>query len=124
MAHRVAVLWRKAIRTLGMVGTVARWPHRLGREKRMVAKYRRIGDKLQQFSRPMKMSNGAMAPRSVPTHGGAGRINRVRIDPHDAQHWYACAPAGGLWHSWDEGQTWDVFGVDVLAPLGGDRPLD
>ncbi|MDP7435203.1 MAG: hypothetical protein VX190_03560 [Bacteroidota bacterium] len=37
MAHRVAVLWRKAIRTLGMVGTVARWPHRLGREKRMVA---------------------------------------------------------------------------------------
>ena len=59
-----------------------------------------------------------VAPRSVPTHGGAGRINRVRIDPHDAQHWYACAPAGGLWHSWDEGQTWDVFGVDVLAPLG------
>ena len=59
-----------------------------------------------------------VAPRSVPTHGGAGRINRVRIDPHDEQHWYACAPAGGLWHSWDEGQTWDVFGVDVLAPLG------
>lgn len=59
-----------------------------------------------------------VAPRSVPTHGGAGRINRVRIDPHNAQHWYACAPAGGLWHSWDEGQTWDVFGVDVLAPLG------
>ena len=59
-----------------------------------------------------------VAPTGVPTHGGAGRINRVRIDPHDEQHWYACAPAGGLWHSWDEGQTWDVFGVDVLAPLG------
>jgi len=32
--------------------------------------------------------------------------------------WYACAPSGGLWNSWDEGQTWEVFGVDVLAPLG------
>ena len=59
-----------------------------------------------------------VGPKSVPTHGGAGRINRVRVDPHDTHHWYACAPSGGLWHSWDEGQTWEVFGVDVLAPLG------
>jgi len=59
-----------------------------------------------------------LAPESVPTHGGAGRINRVRVDPHNPQHWYACAPAGGLWHTWNEGQTWEVFGVDVLSPLG------
>ena len=59
-----------------------------------------------------------LAPESVPTHGGAGRINRVRVDPHDAQHWYACAPSGGLWHSMNEGQTWEVFGIDVLSPLG------
>ncbi len=59
-----------------------------------------------------------VAPKSVPTHGGAGRINQVRVDPHNEQHWYACAPAGGLWHSWDEGQTWEVAGIDVLSPLG------
>ena len=59
-----------------------------------------------------------IAPQTVPVHGGAGRINRVRIDPHDTNHWYACAPSGGLWHSFDEGSSWSVLGVDVLAPLG------
>ncbi len=59
-----------------------------------------------------------VAPQSVPTHGGAGRINKIQIDPHDSLHWYACAPAGGLWHSFDEGLSWQIYGVDVLAPLG------
>ena len=59
-----------------------------------------------------------LGPQSKPTHGGAGRVNRVRIDPLDENHWYACTPAGGLWHSQDAGEHWSVLGVDVLAPLG------
>ena len=59
-----------------------------------------------------------VGPREVPVHGGAGRINRLVIDPSDENHWYACAPSGGLWHSVDAGGHWEVLGVDVLAPLG------
>ena len=59
-----------------------------------------------------------VGPRGVPVHGGAGRINRLVIDPSDEDHWYACAPSGGLWHSVDAGGHWEVLGVDVLAPLG------
>ena len=56
-----------------------------------------------------------VGPDEVPIHGGAGRINRIRISNNA---WHACAPAGGLWISEDEGQTWSVRGADALAPLG------
>ena len=59
-----------------------------------------------------------VGPDSIPVHGGAGRINKIQIDPNDASHWFACAPSGGLWHSSDEGGHWNVFGVDALEPLG------
>lgn len=59
-----------------------------------------------------------VGPRDVPVHGGAGRINRLVIDPSDEDLWYACAPSGGLWHSVDAGGHWEVLGIDVLAPLG------
>ena len=59
-----------------------------------------------------------VGPRNIPVHGGAGRINRIVMDPSDDNHWYACAPSGGLWHSFDAGNHWEVFGIDVLAPLG------
>ena len=42
-----------------------------------------------------------VGPDEVPIHGGAGRINRIRISNNS---WHACAPAGGLWISEDEGQ--------------------
>lgn len=57
-------------------------------------------------------------PQDVPVHGGAGRVNRIRIDPNDEDHWLACAPSGGLWQTWDAGAHWDVLGIDALAPLG------
>ena len=59
-----------------------------------------------------------VGPRDVPIHGGAGRINRLVLDPSDSDHWYACAPSGGLWHSLDAGEQWEVMGIDALAPLG------
>ena len=59
-----------------------------------------------------------VGPEGVPTHGGAGRINRLKVDPMDANHWYACAPSGGLWQTHDSGSNWEVVGVDILSPLG------
>jgi len=59
-----------------------------------------------------------VGPDEIPVHGGAGRINRVRLDPNNSQHWLACAPSGGLWQSFDSGMTWEVLGVDALSPLG------
>ena len=56
-----------------------------------------------------------VGPDEVPIHGGAGRVNRIRISNNA---WHACAPAGGLWISEDEGQTWSVRGADALAPIG------
>jgi len=57
-------------------------------------------------------------PSEVPIHGGAGRINRIRVSPTNDSVWYACAPSGGLWVTFDEGGTWQVLGADILAPLG------
>lgn len=57
----------------------------------------------------------SVGPVDVPIHGGAGRINRLA---QSGNSWYACAPSGGLWRSQDEGLTWDVLGVDALAPIG------
>lgn len=59
-----------------------------------------------------------VGPEGIPVHGGAGRINRIKVDPSNPDHWYACAPSGGLWHSMDAGNSWEVLGADVLAPLG------
>lgn len=59
-----------------------------------------------------------VGPVGIPVHGGAGRINRLRVNPDNPQHWLACAPSGGLWHSLDSGETWEVLGVDALGPLG------
>ena len=59
-----------------------------------------------------------VGPEGVPTHGGAGRINRLTVDPMNQSHWYACAPSGGLWQTFNSGLTWEVVGVDVLSPLG------
>ncbi len=59
-----------------------------------------------------------LGPEDVPIHGGAGRINRIKISPNNPSVWYACAPSGGLWRSNDAGVSWHVFGADVVAPLG------
>ncbi|MDA0728997.1 MAG: hypothetical protein O3B70_00390 [Bacteroidetes bacterium] len=59
-----------------------------------------------------------LGPVNVPIHGGAGRINRIKLSPNDPSVWFACAPSGGLWRTHDAGTTWQVFGADVVAPLG------
>lgn len=55
---------------------------------------------------------------SVPSGGGAGRVNMVRVDPNNSSCYYACAPGGGLWKSENEGGSWALMNTDLLASIG------
>ena len=53
----------------------------------------------------------------IPTGGGAGRLNCITVDPNNANSIWVGAPAGGLWHSLDGGNTWTT-NTDLLPILG------
>ncbi|MEW6469010.1 MAG: PKD domain-containing protein [Bacteroidota bacterium] len=55
---------------------------------------------------------------TVPTFGGSGRVNAVRVDPLVATTFYACTPAGGLWKSTNSGASWTMWNTDGLAAIG------
>lgn len=55
---------------------------------------------------------------SIPSGGGAGRLNAVRFDPSNPDIIYVCSPAGGLWKSTDGGSTWST-NTDHLAQVIG-----
>ncbi len=57
-------------------------------------------------------------PTGAPLVGGAGRVNRVVIAPHDTAQWYACAPSGGLWRSVNSGGHWTLMGTQDWAGMG------
>ncbi len=60
-----------------------------------------------------------IGPVGPPANGGAGRINRVIIDPVLNTTVYACAPAGGLWKSTNSGGAWSIIAsTDALASVG------
>lgn len=57
-------------------------------------------------------------PTGLPLIGGAGRVNRVVIDPNDTSRWIACAPSGGVWHSLNSGHNWALLGSADWAGMG------
>lgn len=57
-------------------------------------------------------------PEGIPEVGGAGRVNRVVIDPADTSRWIACAPSGGVWLSESSGADWDLMGTQDWAGMG------
>ena len=57
-------------------------------------------------------------PSGMPLVGGAGRVNRVVVDPLDTSRWLACAPSGGLWQSHDSGHSWSLMGTHDWAGMG------
>jgi PKD repeat protein/photosystem II stability/assembly factor-like uncharacterized protein len=54
---------------------------------------------------------------SIPTDGGAGRINCVAFHPTNTSTIFVGAANGGIWRSYDGGQTW-TSNTDALASLG------
>ena len=56
-------------------------------------------------------------PFDAPSGDGIGRINNVAFHPNHNDTIYAGAPAGGLWVSYDDGQTWQTF-TDELTNIG------
>ena len=57
-------------------------------------------------------------PKGLPLVGGAGRVNRVVVDPSNAQRWFACAPSGGCWETLDAGSHWNLMGTHDWAGMG------
>ncbi|MFZ5551976.1 MAG: PKD domain-containing protein, partial [Bacteroidota bacterium] len=58
-----------------------------------------------------------LGPTGAPIGGGAGRINAVRFMPGTPTTIFACAPAGGLWVSTNNGASWST-NTDQLAVIG------
>ncbi|MFM7770790.1 MAG: WD40/YVTN/BNR-like repeat-containing protein, partial [Bacteroidota bacterium] len=55
---------------------------------------------------------------SVPSGGGVGRVNSVRVQPGSTTTYYACAPAGGLWKTSNSGTSWSCVNTDYLSAIG------
>ncbi|MFN5091771.1 MAG: MopE-related protein [Bacteroidota bacterium] len=55
---------------------------------------------------------------SVPSGGGVGRVNSVRVQPGSTTTYYACAPAGGLWKTTNSGTSWTCMNTDFLTSIG------
>jgi hypothetical protein len=58
-----------------------------------------------------------VGPINTPINGGNGRINAVRPHPSVAGTLFACAPAGGLWKSTNNGNSWTPIS-DAIAVMG------
>lgn len=84
---------------------------------------RKIADQRQRHrhgkgSRTQSSANFAhLGPTSVPSNGGAGRINCIAFHPTNSAIVFVGSPSGGLWKSTDGGSSWSS-NTDTLAVLG------
>lgn len=78
--------------------------------------YRAIQQKSREVS--SRAANWTlMGPQSIPTNGGNGRVNAVRVHPTDPNTLFACTPASGLWKSTNGGTSWTAIS-DAISALG------
>lgn len=59
----------------------------------------------------------SLGPSSIPSNGGAGRLNCITFLPGDPLTIFVGSPSGGLWKSNDGGATWST-NTDLLPNLG------
>ncbi|MBL7942330.1 MAG: hypothetical protein JNM00_06175, partial [Flavobacteriales bacterium] len=55
---------------------------------------------------------------SIPSGGGAGRVNSIRPLPGSTTTFFACAPGGGVWKTTNTGTSWTMLNTDQLASIG------
>jgi PKD repeat protein len=55
---------------------------------------------------------------NIPTGGGAGRANCIRLDPTNSNTLYVGSPGGGLWKSTNGGSSWTMWNTDALPAIG------
>lgn len=60
----------------------------------------------------------AVGPTRHERENYIGRINTVVVDPVIPHYIYAGSPAGGLWHSKDDGETWICLTDNIYSLLG------
>lgn len=80
--------------------------------------------KYQQQHASQKMSQaqtGAswveLNPATVPSGGGAGRLNAIRVDPNNTSKIYVGSPSGGIWKSSTGGTNWTTS-TDAISTIG------
>ena len=85
------------------------------------ALYQAYKDKITQPNAPNTTANwlniGPVNTGLLRYTPGTGRINQMAIDPGNDQIWYAGAPSGGLWKSFDAGQSWEPI-FDEYPQIG------
>lgn len=59
-----------------------------------------------------------VGPTRQETANYNGRINTVVVDPANPRIIYAGSPAGGLWRSTDDGQTWHCLTDNIFSFMG------
>ena len=69
---------------------------------------------------PTEMNPGGKA---IPSYSegrgnGTGRINFLLVNPANNDNVFACSPTGGLFVTWDGGESWENTGTDHL-PIAG-----
>jgi hypothetical protein len=72
----------------------------------------------QARANPMPSIWSEATPPGLPLVGGAGRTSRVVLSPTDTAHWFVCAPSGGLWQSFDSGESYSLMGTSDWSGMG------
>lgn len=90
-------------------------------ENSLPVEWRNLGPNEQ----PVEQNPGG---RAIPTYSagrgnGTGRINFLHINPNRPEELWACSPTGGLFHTTDGGEHWQVAGTDAL-PISGVASID
>jgi len=69
---------------------------------------------------PMEKNPGGLAipSYSIGRGNGTGRINYIYINPSDEENLFACSPTGGLFVTYNKGNSWKSAGTDQL-PISG-----
>lgn len=82
--------------------------------------YRENDKYRKQFNSTMNAGNWTLIGpiTSIPTNGGAGRLNFVRFEPGNSNTIYVGSPAGGLWKSTDGGATWSSNTDQISQVIG------
>lgn len=106
-----------------------RWEHMMAQRADAFGRKPDPTRELQAFNRWMASTSlrniegswTALGPFTVPSgyngYRGLGRLNAIAFHPADPDVLYVGAPSGGLWVSYNHGETWEVL-TDHLPTLG------
>jgi photosystem II stability/assembly factor-like uncharacterized protein len=89
------------------------------------ADYRaRLTQQREQSGLRSAASWSLVGPVNTDNMAGNGRINSIKVDPNNANTFFACSPAGQLWKSTNAGGSWTVISDAIPAAGATDVAID